>query len=340
VIEEGLHPRASQGTSVAPTEIVKQHLPDEGPASEARTEDGVVRTGKSRKGRFSVSTANTVPLQRMYLSTCAPPRLAPASAPPRLAPCGGCVVMRLLSPAACCAHAVMRVISPAVRAAALATDGERSLTAEALTALDKEAHPLAHGGRSDEVATARSVQDVPCFSPAHTASTHGELEPAQHVGAVAATDAALETMAAATAALPGGAAAKDAGKKGSRFKVVRVVENRADAAASSARASSETVAAGAPSAPVSAHGGLAANGAAPETLAIINKKLQARPLSALGHCFRSSRGPHGLTRMHFAAALSLTAPCRSSCRRTRCSRTRFACSCRRSASAARARRCP
>lgn len=170
-------------------------------------------------------------------------------------------------------------------AAALVQETDRDLTMEALTALDTE--PVHTGRPSDLDHTARSVHEAPCISPAHTASTHGEVEPAATAQATAAAVAMVTVessaldLSASTATTPAGAAAinsavaKDVRK--SRFKVVKVVESVKGAeigpGPSQARPSTEA----APSAPGSTPGGMyssAPNGMNGDALAVVNLKLQ------------------------------------------------------------------
>ena len=71
--EEGVH-RLSHGTSVAHTDVVKQGTLDDAAADSLVREEALLRSSKSKKGRFNVTPAgaNTAPLNRTSLSTCAP----------------------------------------------------------------------------------------------------------------------------------------------------------------------------------------------------------------------------------------------------------------------------
>ena len=191
------------------------------------------------------------------------------------------------------------LIALCVLAAALAQEAERSLTVEALTALDTEAQVTLHTGRPSDLDNfARSMHDAPCISPAHTASTQGEMEPAAPtsaaaaaVVAIAAAESSALDLSVSTATTPAGAAAlnaaagKDARK--SRFKVVKVVESvkGADIGSGppSVRPSTETVPPAPGSTPGSMHGGMTAIGVNVDALAIINQKLQVPAPSQHGY---------------------------------------------------------
>ena len=66
--------RVSQGTSVAHTDLCKQGTLEDPTADSIVRDDAHIRSSKSKKGRFNVTPAgaNTAPLNRTSLSTCAP----------------------------------------------------------------------------------------------------------------------------------------------------------------------------------------------------------------------------------------------------------------------------
>lgn len=180
--------------------------------------------------------------------------------------------------------------APAV--VAPAPESERSLTVEALTALDTDPAAVAATQAARVTVDSdlgRMASDGPCASPAHTSSTHGELEvPAVTAGAAVAStsaaaaatvaDAALEA-ALTSAPLLAGAKDQSRSRKESRFKVVKVVDGRgpaeAGAATPAARVSVESAPAQVGGTPASQQGVSAVNGSQQDALNIVNKKLQA-----------------------------------------------------------------
>eukprot|EP00892_Ulva_mutabilis_P009609 jgi/Ulvmu1/701/UM010_0073.1 len=170
-------------------------------------------------------------------------------------------------------------------------ESERSLTVEALTALDTDPAAVAasHVARvtCDSDIAGRLTSDGAWASPAHTSSTHGEADaPAAAAAAAAAANAAAASVAVSTADAVLEAAltaplGKDLSKsrKESRFKVVKVVDGRLPSepggVVQGARTTSESAAPqpGAMQQGVS-QGGISVNGAQQDALGIVNKKLQ------------------------------------------------------------------
>lgn len=169
---------------------------------------------------------------------------------------------------------------------------------EALTALDTD--PVAVAATQAARVTVdsdlgRMTSDGPCASPAHTSSTHGELDlPTVSAGAAVASTAAAAAAAVSDTALEAalssaplvpGAKDQSRSRKESRFKVVKVVDGRASAdagvATPAARVSVESAPAQVAGTPTSQQGVAGVNGSQQDALCIVNKKLQASPPAPL-----------------------------------------------------------